>query len=328
MPYVLDCHNHVVPPEAVAALARSGNPFQATLRDRVVQHHDGMEFPLAAELDDVEAKLASLDRSRIDAAIVSPSPTLLGCNHPAEAALEACRLLNDGLLAMVAQAPERLRPMAAIPLQNPETAAGEALRMHRSGVRSIMVGTFATGWRLGQQSLRPFWREVERLELLVLLHPFFVGAKPGMEQHYLTNLVGNPLETATAMADLVLAGVVAECPRLRLLLAHGGGFAPYQFGRWRHGHRVRQEVRADCPRDPSEYLGAFYYDTITHSPEALDFLIRWAGPDRVLLGTDLPFDMADDDPVGTVDSVRLTTPERRAVLAGNAQSLLGEFQED
>ena len=149
-----------------------------------------------------------------------------------------------------------------------------------------------------------------------------------MEQHYLTNLVGNPLETATAMADIVLSGLVEECPRLRLLLAHGGGFAPYQFGRWRHGHRVREEVRTDSPRDPAEYLGAFYYDTITHSPEALEFLVRWAGPERVLLGTDLPFDMADDDPVGTVDSVRLTTPERRAVLAGNALALLGEARED
>lgn len=324
MPEVVDCHNHVVPPEAVAALARSGNPFQATVRGRMVEHHDGIAFPLAAEMDDVEAKLASLDRSRIDAAVISPSPTLLGCNHPAGEALEACRLLNDGLLAMVAQDPRRLRPMAAIPLQDPRAAAEEAVRVHGLGVRSIMVGTFATGWRLGQESLRPFWREVERLELLVLLHPFFVGSKPGMEQHYLTNLVGNPLETATAMADIVLSGLIDDCPRLKLLLAHGGGFAPYQFGRRQHGHRVREEVRTDCPRDPSDYLGAFYYDTITHSPVALDFLVRWAGPERVLLGTDLPFDMADDDPVRTVDSVRLTMPERRSVLAGNVLALLGE----
>jgi len=198
--------------------------------------------------------------------------------------------------------------------QEPEVAA--------AAVRAIMVGTFVTGWRLGQASLRPFWRRVEELGLLVLLHPFFVAPKPGMERHYLTNLVGNPLETTLAMADLVLSGLLDECPRLRFLLAHGGGFAPYQFGRWQHGHRVREEVRIDSPTDPARHLDAFYYDTITHSAAALEFLVRWAGPERVLLGTDLPFDMADHDPVATVDSVRLTAAERRAVLAGNALSLL------
>ncbi len=287
-PRTIDFHNHVIPPPAVAALRRPGNPFEADERDGTIQHHDGIAFPMAPEMHDLEAKLRSLDVRGLDLAGVSPSPTLLGCNHPAEAALEACRILNDGLLEMVAGAPERLRPMAAIPLQDPAAAVAETERMAAAGCRTVMVGTFASGWRLGQPSLRPFWRRVQEMDLLVFLHPFFVGAKPGMEHHYLTNLAGNPLETALAMADLVLSGVLDELPDLKILLAHGGGYAPYQYGRIQHGHRYREEVRADEPHDPFSHLRSFYFDTITHSPAALEFLVRFAGADRVLTGTDRP----------------------------------------
>jgi aminocarboxymuconate-semialdehyde decarboxylase len=323
-PRTVDFHNHVIPPPAVASLRRAGNPFEADERDGTIQHHDGIAFPMAPEMHDVEEKLRSLDARGLELAVVSPSPTLLGCNHPADEALEACRILNDGLLEMVAEAPDRLRPMAAVPLQDAEQAVAEMERMAAAGCRSVMVGTFATGWRLGQPSLRPFWRRAQELDLLVFLHPFFVGAKPGMEHHYLTNLAGNPLETALAMADIVLSGVLDELPELKILLAHGGGYAPYQYGRIRHGHEVREEVRTDEPHDPFDHLRSFYFDTITHSAQALDFLVRFAGADRVLVGTDLPFDMADFDPVGTVDSVALTRRDRDLVLAGNALRLLGE----
>lgn len=323
-PRTIDFHNHVIPPPAVAALRRAGNPFQAEERDGVIQHHDGIAFPMAPEMHDLEAKLRSLDERRLDLAVVSPSPTLLGCNHPAAEALEACRILNDGLLEMVRQAPDRLRPMAALPLQDADAAVAEMERMAAAGCRSVMVGTFASGWRLGDSSLRPFWKRAQALDLLVFLHPFFVDAKPGMEHHYLTNLAGNPLETALAMADLVLSGVLDECPDLKVMLAHGGGYAPFQYGRIQHGHRYRGEVRTDEPHDPFEHLGSFYFDTITHSVPALDFLVRFAGADRVLMGTDLPFDMADFDPVGTVDGVALTAADRDLILSGNALRLLGE----
>jgi aminocarboxymuconate-semialdehyde decarboxylase len=121
------------------------------------------------------------------------------------------------------------------------------------------------------------------------------------------------------------SGALDELDRLRVCLAHGGGFAPYQIGRLAHGHKVRRETRAQSASSPSELLRRFYFDALVFDPHALRFLIDLVGADRVCLGTDSPFDMADDDPLGTLSAVPgLTSLERHEVCCGTALRLLGE----
>jgi len=142
--------------------------------------------------------------------------------------------------------------------------------------------------------------------------------RPGLESYYLTNTLGVPQETTAAGASLILSGAFDRFPRLRVLLAHGGGFLPYQLGRLDHAARVRPEGRGAATRLPSEYLGNLWFDTITHAAAPLEFLGRLA-PGRVVVGSDSPFDMGDPDPVAHARAAGLDSDALDSATA----SLLG-----
>jgi aminocarboxymuconate-semialdehyde decarboxylase len=318
---VVDPHNHVVPERFLARLREAGNPFGVVRveEDRLL-FADGGTHPIYREMWDPEAKLAALDAHGIDVAGVSPVPPLLGCHLPAEAAADFCREMNAGIAELVAAAPRRLLPIVSAPLQDVDLALAE---LDRVDARGIEVAAWSAGRPLGDPALRPFWRRVEERRLLVFVHPFTVQPQVGMGRYYMSNLVGNPVETTIAMADVILSGLLDDCPGLRFLMSHGGGFGPYQVGRWRHGYQMRRDVSSAARRLPTDYLECFLFDTITHDDQALSFLIRRAGADHVVLGSDFPYDMADPDPVATVDRQALTAAERAAIVGGTALRLLG-----
>ena len=112
-------------------------------------------------------------------------------------------------------------------------------------------------------------------------------------------------------------------PGLKICLAHGGGHLPYQFGRLQHGFGVRREAKVRTQRPPRDFLPLLYFDSLTHSAESLEFLVRLVGADHVLLGSDYPFDMADNEPVKAVEAVAsLSQSERDAILFATAERLL------
>src|SRR5581483_265196 len=169
----------------------------------------------------------------------------------------------------------------------------------------------------------PFWEAAEQARALVFIHPTTRGlGVPALDGYYLWNSVGNPLETAIAGAHLVVAGVLERHPGLRVLLGHGGGALPSVRGRLRRAFAFRPEAGARLTAGPDESLRRFFYDTVTHDPGLLADLIRYAGPGQVLLGSDGPFDMGTDDPVGEVRALALGEAEAQ-VLGGNAGRLLG-----
>ncbi len=160
------------------------------------------------------------------------------------------------------------------------------------------------------------------LGVFILTHPYYFGAKPGLEPYYLTNLIGNPLDTTVMAAHLIFGGVMEEIPHLKICLSHGGGFAPYQIGRLVHGQNVRKEAQT-TGIPPKELLKRFYFDTITHDPEALRFLVSLVGADHVLLGTDIPFDMADLAPLKTLRAAGIEAAELELISGKNAIDLVG-----
>jgi aminocarboxymuconate-semialdehyde decarboxylase len=188
--------------------------------------------------------------------------------------------------------------------------------MIKAGLQGVEVGANVGGVALGDRQFRPVWEACQALGLVVFIHPL---GMPNLREHYMTNVVGNPMDTAIAAAHLVLSGTMEACPRLRVLLSHGGGVLPSLRGRLDHGARVRPEI--DLPNPPSEYLRRFYYDTITHDPTLLRELVAFAGADHVLLGSDYPFDMGTDDPVGEVRAARLGAEAEALVLGGSAARL-------
>jgi aminocarboxymuconate-semialdehyde decarboxylase len=326
----VDLHNHVIPRTIVDAIAGRPGEFAARLErggplQRIV-HDQGFAYPLFPEFTEVEAKLESMDRRGIDVAAISAAPTMYYYWADAKTAIAASRLINDGIAGMVAERPERLRGMASLPLQDPRAAVAELERVVRHyGFRAAEIGTTVEGVHLADARYRPLLRRAEELGVFLFAHPYYLGSTCGLEPYYLTNLIGNPLDTAIMAAHLMLSGALDEFKDLRILLAHGGGFLPYQVGRLAHGHAVRPESRMHTQTSPLEQVRRFYFDSITHHPQALRFLIDLAGADRIALGTDAPFDMGLETPVAALDAVpRLSDAERAQICCGTAFRLLRE----
>jgi aminocarboxymuconate-semialdehyde decarboxylase len=325
---IIDIHSHVIPPSIVAAIGRDPSAFAARIEQaggqRRMVHDQGYIYPLFDEFVEVEAKLAAMDRKGIDLSVVSPAPPMFFYWAGAEVAAEAARTVNDGVAAMVAAAPKRLAAMGSVPMQHPELALAELERVVKQhGFSAIEIGTTIEGVQLADPRFRPFLRRARELDVTLFIHPYYVGSKAGLENYYLTNLLGNPVDTTVALANLMFSGALDELKGLRFLVAHGGGFAPYQIGRLTHGHKVRTEPRANTLTTPRELLGQLYFDTILFDAAPLRFLIDLVGAGHVALGTDAPFDMGDEAPVSSLDAVAaLSAADRAAIAEGTARALI------
>ncbi|MDH5507376.1 MAG: amidohydrolase, partial [Anaerolineae bacterium] len=128
--------------------------------------------------------------------------------------------------------------------------------------------------------------------------------------------------TATA-AHMVMAGLMEEFPRLKVMLAHGGGAVLSLRGRLRHAHTFQSQARAKLKGSPEESLRKFYFDTVTHDRQLLAELVDFVGADHVVLGSDYPFDMGDYGAVDLVRSLALPKGDEEKILSGNLLRLLG-----
>lgn len=324
MPTV-DVHNHFIPADVISD-ARRGVGFDG-LRVETLDGHDelvhrqGYRYPIDPAFYDVGKRLAAMDEAGTDVAVVSVAPTIFMYWAAADETVDFTRQANDALASMVAESGGRLAAVATLPMQDTDAAAAELRRaVGELGMVGAEIGPVVGDCPLDDPGVRPVLATAAELGVPLILHPYYVGARPGLGDFYLTNLVGNPLESTVSAGRLIFAGVLDELPRLRLVLMHGGGYLPYQIGRLDHGHRVRPECNG-CRHAPSAYLARFWYDTITHAREPLRFLIDLVDSSHVLFGTDFPFDMAAGPFEEQVGGIQLSADERHAVAGGNASSL-------
>jgi aminocarboxymuconate-semialdehyde decarboxylase len=293
----VDVHNHVIP-SFVLEEAERNRLFGLRKEDQWVIHPEGFRYPITPDFADPQQKLTDMDAHSLDVAVLSIAPTLFLYDEPATDALAFAQRANDAVAEMAATSP-RLAALATLPLQDPVAAAAELRRsVEELGMRGAQIGTSgADRLPLDDPAFAPVLAEAERLDVPLMLHPYYVGLKPGLTDYYFTNSIGNPLDTCIAAARLIHAGTLDQYPELRVVLVHGGGFLPYQLGRLDHAHAVRTEPKVTISEPPSSYLRRFWIDTITHGDDALGFLETLIGVDRIVIGTDLPFDMADREPV-------------------------------
>jgi aminocarboxymuconate-semialdehyde decarboxylase len=307
-----DVHNHAVPREAVELLrAASGYPIEV---DGDFMEADRVRAKLTPPFLEPEAKLEQLVQAGLDAAVVSVSPALLAYEVDEERGAALCRAVNGGLASFCAYEPARLRWIAHVPLQAPEAAARLLAEAAGAGAVGAQIGSSVAGRPLADAGLDAFWRAAEELGVPLMVHPAYNNPHPGLEGYHLQNAIGNQLETTIAAERLIVTGVLDSHPGLRLLLVHAGGYVPWQAGRLRHAAIVRDEL-AESPLDPYAYFGRLIVDTITHDAAALRFLVERVGRENVVMGTDLPFDMATPRPVEALekavgrDTARLVTEE-------------------
>jgi aminocarboxymuconate-semialdehyde decarboxylase len=324
----IDLHSHVIPETIVQAMR--DNPVYNTKiegeGDKRVFVRGKTRFDLIPEFYDAEAKLESMDRKRLDVSVISPGPQSFFYNlSDADLALKTAKLVNQGVAEMCAKKPDRLRGMATLPMQHPDAAIAELERVVKEyGFKAVEMGTAIGEEELADPKFRPVLKRIQALKVVIFAHPNTQGSGGRLDCYYLTNLIGNPLDTTIMMGKLMFSGALDELRDLKMLLAHGGGFLPYQIGRFEHGSKVRPDTAAVTKSRPFEMFKQFYFDALTHDPLAIRHLIDRVGSERVVLGTDSPFDMGEEQPVERLDAVPgLTAKEREDLSFRSALALFG-----
>lgn len=291
----IDLHNHAFP-EAVVDLIDREDVFGLKISGGIITSRHSPEDEFHRSLVDPAAKIATLERSGLEAAVICVDPDLFAYEVELDAAEQMTSAANFGLADYCSRFPDRFRWMAHVPLRYPIRAAEVLEAAVRSGAVGVCIGTALPGKRPDDPEFEPFWAAVERLKTPVFVHPAYNRANDGLKGYHLQNVIGNPLETTIFVERMICTGMLDRHPGVQLILAHGGGFFPYQAGRLRHARTVRPELQSS-PADPWQYLRQISIDCLCHDRQALSYLVSRVGVDRVVMGTDLPFDMATPRPM-------------------------------
>lgn len=326
----IDVHAHYVPPDSLKMAgqigARHGLKMEKDERGRAVVTRGGKAFltQLKAEFFDLDLRLSIMNRQGVDLQVLSPASSYFFYWMPIEESLEYGRWLNDQLAEAVAKHPKRLLALASVPMQDGAKAAAELERaMTKLGLRGVEIASNINGRYLDDPSFDPFWQAAQALGAVIFVHPNQVIGADRMKDHNLANLIGNPTDTSLTFAKIIFGGVLERFPELKFLLAHAGGFLPYTWGRLERGYRIQDSTATKISQPPSEYVKLLYFDTITHSRMALEYLIENFGAEHVLLGSDYPYDMGDPEPVASLRAARVGAERIDQIACANACKLLG-----
>jgi aminocarboxymuconate-semialdehyde decarboxylase len=274
-------------------------------------------------LVDPDLRIARMDAQGIDVQLVSPSPAHYNEWAEPELAARIARVVGEGIAELCALHPARLCGLGLAPTQHPEIAEAALVEaVSELGLKGVEIPAAVPGLELGDDAYEGFWARAEELGAIVFIHPWGCSLGARLDRHYLQNIVGNPTETTVALSHIVFSGLLDRHPKLKIIAAHGGGYFPFYPGRMDHGWSVRPEITT--PREPpSAYLRRLYFDALVYDPEQLEALVARVGADRVLLGSDYPFDMGVEDPLERLAAAAgLSAGEREAIAGANAAALL------
>jgi aminocarboxymuconate-semialdehyde decarboxylase len=326
----IDLHTHVVPAGWDDWAGRFGGGKWPRLQARDACHATlmtGDQF--FRDIDhrswDPGRRLEDMDRLGIDVQVLSPPPVMFCYWAEAKAGQAFARLQNENVAAIAARHPRRFVGMATVPLQDPTLAIAELRHgRERLGLASVEIGTCPGGRDFDDPALFDFFVACRDLGMAVFVHPAtpLIGQER-LTKYYFPLIVGNPLETALAISKLIFGAVLERLPDLRICFAHGGGAFPFTLARLNHGWKVRPEGPAAIPREPREYARRIYVDSLTLAAENLRFIVDVLGADRVVIGSDYPFDMGADDPVGFLAGAALDPAVRAGIESANAVRFLG-----
>ena len=327
---VIDLHCHYLNPAVNAKTAHlNAGQYDATVifaNELTRQTNVKQMATRAPKLTGVTERLRDMDRMGVDIQAVCPAPYHFFYFTEADYGAELAREVNEGIAQLVADTPDRFVGLGSVPLQNAELAVRELDHAVKNlGLRGVEICTNVNGKNLTDPSLKldKFFARCEELGVLIFMHPLGYTQADRLTNHYFNNVIGNPLESTVAVSHLIFDGVMARHPKLKVLVAHGGGYIAHYWARMDHAWRARADTKTVIKRKPSTYLKKFFFDTITHDPEMLGRLIEQYGAEHVVLGTDYPYDMADDHPLDTLAQVkRLTKVDRGLIAGGNAARLL------
>jgi len=271
----------------------------------------------------IDIRLKDMKRMGVERQILSISPFMTLYALDAGLNKDLSGSINHGLSALVQSHPNQFSCMAQVPLQDPVAAAEELERAVRSGHIGVQIAANVAGVNLDDPGLDAFWEKAVALDVPIFIHPQGQATAPErLQDYYLRNFIGNPLDTTIAVSCLIFGGVLDRFPEIKFYLSHVGGFVPWIRGRWQHGYGERPEPKVRGAKDPEHYFEKFYYDTIIHNADAFEFAVKTLGADRVLYGTDYPADMGYHQPASDIPGLsRLPAEDQEKILTNNAKKL-------
>ena len=306
----IDVHAHCVVPQAQALL---GIPVPETRFGRGI--------------DEVGARrLQVMDEQGIDVEALSINPTWYGAES--DLAERVVSIQNERLAEYCAMNPDRFVAFASVALQYPHLAAQQLERaVKQLGLHGAAVGASVGDDEFANPKFHPFWAKAEELGVLIFLHP---QGTPDLARRlggngWLTNTIGNPLDTTIALSHLIFEGTLDRFPGLKLCSAHGGGYLPSYAARSDYALRVHPEMDTGVrlQKQPTEYLRQLYYDTLVFTSEALRHLAAEVGVSQLMLGTDYPYPWQAASVDHILQAEGFTDDDRIAMLGTNAARLLG-----
>ena len=315
----IDIHAHITPAGFVEAF-RKGENWHGITANAV----PNMRYNPRTTWSPDE-RIADMNSLGVDVQVLSTNAFFYFYEKDASAITAMARECNDYVAQLAKDRPDRFSGFATLPMQDVAASVAELERSMNLGLKGAMIGDHVNGKTFDDPEFMPLWKSAEASGAVMLIHQGGdTIVTPRNSRYHLPNTIGNLADRAVTFASFVFGGVMDACPDLRVCLCHGGGYTCYGIGRMDRGWQVRREARVHITQPPSKYLDKFYYDCLTHSEEALRYLIDSVGIDRVVFGTDWPFDMAADWPVSWILSLEsLTLEEKEAILHKNLELLLG-----
>ncbi|OFW81304.1 MAG: amidohydrolase [Alicyclobacillus sp. RIFOXYA1_FULL_53_8] len=293
---MIDVHSHFIPAQMLAWLRENSDAVAATWEQRVPNKEPFLtvnqkwSFELKQEFYDANKFLAAQAEAGVEHSLVSPVPQLFLYDLPPDLTATAAEVYNNALASWVREHPNRLSGLATLPLNDPEVAARALQRAMQQGLKGAIIGPGTDGQLLSSARFAPIWQAAEAQRAILFIHPL-LNEDPRIQQKMMPNLIGVPWETTVCALDLILNGILDRYPHVKILLAHGGGFLPYQVGRLNQGYQSWPVVKNALQAAPQDYLQRFWYDNVLWHAESLRLLQNVVGTSRVLPGSDFPFDL-------------------------------------
>ena len=318
----IDVHSHYIPRE----LEHNASPTVeiSSISDGLygLKVDGSPAGPLPKGAFDIESRLEDMDRMDIDVQVLSATHHLFLYTGEPRTAAKVARMQNEAIARAVKGTPDRFVGNATLPLQDPR-ASVEELRhaISELGLRGVEIGTNVGGRNLDWEGLRPFYEEVEKTKVPVLVHPNDIMAPERHKDYYGRIVVGTLAETNNAILSVIFGGVLDLYPGLKFIFCHGGGGIPYHLGRLQHAMDTRKECKGRTRHDVRHYFDTMCFDTVLFDGKQLKHLMDVAPHDNVLLGTDYPFDMGDWDSAELVKSTVASEPDREKVLHSNCSRI-------
>lgn len=325
----IDIHAHYFPERYLDLIARAGAAFGARIdrsdaKGPAIVMRGSRTPPLDATYWDLDRRRRVMDTHGVRVHLLSLTVPMVYFAD-GELGQRLAEAVNDSMSEAHRAFPDRFVGAATLPMQDPKRALAELERAAAlPGIKGVYLGTNVNARELSDPAFEPIFAACASRRLPVLLHPINVIGAERLGAFYLNNLLGNPFDSAVATAHLVFGGVLDRHPKLDVCLPHAGGAMPYLVGRLTHGQRVRPETQKVAKKPFAAYLRRFTYDTISHAPESMRYLVDLVGADRVMLGSDYCFDMGPARPRAIIDTqLRLSAADRARILSGNARRLFG-----